>query len=225
MANEILFSFVPGKSCYVLIFNDIGQIWNGNSQLFEAYNTSDYDNYAISATQQGAASPYYEATFPVAIPSGDYQISGKQQLGGSVAESDPSIAGGDFPWNGSTLAAISSLVTSGQISTFAPLRLARGIMVQNFPLYFKSNTDHITPLTSGIVSGQIVKDPVSGSVWGPLQSGSFTEQGNGFYSLRALTSGDMLGNTISLLFNAVGCSGGASDPLPMSFITQRVSGF
>ena len=224
MASQIQFSFTPGRTCYTLIFNQSGQIWNSATNLFETYSTANYANYALSATQQGSSSPFYLTPTPVQLPAGDYSIAGKQQLGGSVAETDPSIAVGNYSWNGTGQTQLADMVTSGLFSAFQPLRLARGVMVKNFPLYFKSNADHITPLTSGVVSGQIIRDPVSGSTWGALQSGAFTEQGNGYYALQSLTSGDLNANTIMLLFNAAGVSGGLADPLPMSFITQRISG-
>ena len=114
---------------------------------------------------------------------------------------------------------LSSLTSSGSL---AAIRITRGKMVQNFPLYMKSATDHVTPMTSGVVSGQISKD---GGAFGPLQSGAFTERGLGFYSLQALTSGDLAANTIALLFTATGVSGGVSDPLAMSILTQPSSGY
>ncbi len=94
-------------------------------------------------------------------------------------------------------------------------------MITNFPIYFQSEIDHVTPLTSGVCSGQIARD---NGPFGPLQSGAFTEAGLGYYNLQALTSGDMNGRTIKLVFSAIGVSGGAADPVPLSFLTQPTSG-
>jgi hypothetical protein len=80
----------------------------------------------------------------------------------------------------------------------------------------------VTPFTSGVVSGQIWRDGATSP--SPLQSGAFTEVGNGFYNLQALTSGDLLATTVKLLFSAQGISGGQADVLPMSVVLQRSSG-
>ena len=87
-------------------------------------------------------------------------------------------------------------------------------------MYLKSSADHVSPFLSGQCSGQISKD---GGAFVPMQSGIFTEIGQGFYKT-TLTSGDTLANSLALLFNAVNLSGGQSDPLPMAILTQRTSG-
>lgn len=219
MAGELQFRG-PGAdtTCYVLIRTVTGTIWNGSS--FETYVTANYTTYDIAATEQGTSSNYFTATFPSTIPTGRYYIEAKQQLGGTPAETDPSVADGTYDWNGATVG-LADLATSGQLGLLSPMRLARGSMLLNFPVYLKSSADHVTPFTSGVVSGQISRD---GGSFGALQSGAFTEIGLGFYRLQALTSGDTLANTISLVFTAVGISGGAADPLPISIVTQRTSG-
>lgn len=222
MANEVLFTYTTARTCYVFILNKIGQVYNTSSTLFETYNTANISLYAISATGQGSASPYYEATFPSIIAAGIYSASARQQLGGSVSENDPVIAGGDIQWNGAAVFPLSDLATSGQVGSISPIRVARSWMIKNFPIYLKSSADHVTPLTSGMVSGQISRD---GGAFGVLQSGTWLEIGQGWYSTQALTSGDLAANTVALLFTANGVSGGQSDPLPISLVTQRISGF
>jgi len=219
MAGEIQFSYLTGQTCYVLIRNRTGAIWNGSA--FTTYATSSYTDYDIAATEQGTASGLYVATMPAAITPGVYNIVAKDQEGASPAETDPTIAVGEIQWGGSAIIPLSDLATSGQLSQVGPVRLSRGVQVLNFPIYLKSATDHVTPFVSGNVSGQISRD---GASFGPLQSGAFTEVGLGFYALQAITSGDILCNTAALIFTATGISGGASDPLPMSIVTQRVSG-
>lgn len=224
MASEIEFSYQSLRNTYCLIRNRIGQIWNtsGATGAFENYQTSMYLLYNIAATEQGTASAFYTANMPTAVPAGVYNIVAKNRAASSGAETDATVAVGDLQWNGTVTLPLSDLATSGQIGQISPIRVARGVMVQNFPVYMKSSTDHVTPLTSGVVSGQIARD---GGSFGPLQSGAFTEIGYGYYNLQALTSGDLAGNTIKLLFTAAGISGGLSDPLPLSFICQRVSGY
>ena len=196
-------------------------IWNGVTSTFVAYATSAYSGYPITCAEQGVASAYYVGSIPASVPAGIYSALFKQQIGVNPAESDTTIVAGDINWNGSNVAPLSDTATSGQLGTLSPIRLARGTMVKNYPLYLKSAADHVTPLVSGTVSGQISRD---GASFGALQSGSFAEVGLGWYSLQALTSGDLLANTVALLFTAANPSGQASDPLPQAFVLQRTSG-
>ena len=222
MAGEIAVDFQAGKAVYCQIRNRTsGFVWNGSA--FESYSSASGNifSYAIDLTEQGSASAHYVGNMPTAIAAGVYDVTAKQKVQTPYREADPTVANGEINWNGTIAVPLSNLSTSGQVGQIGPVRLARGVMVQNFPIYLKSSIDHVTPLVSGVVSGQIARD---GGSFGALQSGAFTEKGLGFYSLQALTSGDLLGNTIALLFTAVGISGGTSDPLPMSLVTQKVSG-
>lgn len=222
MAGEIQANYAAGKTLYALIRNRNGQIWDTGDSAFEAYVTASYAAYAISLSQQGTASGFYVGSFPAAITAGVYSIVTKEQIGGAVAESDPTVAVGDLQWNGSATMPLADVATSGQVALFAPIRIARGNMVAPFPFKMVSAADHITPFTSGVISGQISRD---GGAFGALQSGAFTEIGKGWYSLQALTSGDLLANAIALVFTGVGVSGGAADQRDFSFLTQRTSGY
>ncbi len=222
MAGELIASFTPGRTVYYMVFNRSGQIWNTVTAAFESYSTANLSQYAITSTEQGTASSIYIGSFPTAIPAGAYSIAGKWQAGSSPSESDQTIGTEDFQWNGSTVAALADIPTSGVLGNFFPIRVARSQMIQNYPIYMKSSMDHVTPFVSGVISGQISRD---GGAFGALQSGQITEVGQGFYNLRALTSGDLNANVVSLLFMGQGISGGSSDPLAQAFILQRVSGY
>ncbi len=221
MAGEIQFNFVSGAQTYFQVRNGAGQVWNTANVAFQAYQTANVVDYAVAAVEQGSASSYYAGTFPSAIAAGVYNITAKRQLNASPQENDPTIAQGDFQWSGTAPLPLSDLATSGQVSLVAPMKVYRGQMVQNFPFKLVSSLDHITPFVSGIVSGQISRD---GGSLGPLQSGAFSEIGKGWYSLQALTSGDLLGNTVALLMTANGVSGGTSDQRDFSFLLQKTSG-
>src|SRR5690348_15597430 len=109
--------------------------------LFEAYSAANIANYAVSLAQLGN-STIYEGNFPTWISNGTYDLIGKQQVGGAPAESDPTIGSEDgFGWTGSARVGPSDVATSGQLSLFAPIRLARGVMITNFPVYLKSSID------------------------------------------------------------------------------------
>lgn len=221
MAGEVQLSYQAGATVYCLIRNRLGQVWNTASAAFEAYNSSSYADYDVAMVEQGTVSGFYVGTFPAAISAGVYGIVAKRQAGGSPAETDVTVGTGDLQWNGSVTLPLSDLATSGQVGQFAPLRVARGVAISGFLLYLRSASDHVTPFLSGVVSGQISRD---GGGFGALQSGAFTEIGQGFYKVN-LTSGDLAGTSVGLLFTAAGISGGQSDPLPMALLTQRTSGY
>ena len=203
-----------------MVRNRIGQIWNtSGAGAFETYSSGNYAQYVLSATEQ-AASAYYTATFPTAIVAGIYSVVAKERVGGSEVQGDPTAAAGSEQWNGSVLLPLSDVATSGQVGQFAPMRLARGIAVSGFPFYMRQASDHVTPFTSGVVSGQVSRD---GGSFGALQSGTITENGLGCYRSN-LTSGDVLATTLSLHFTGTGISGGNADPCPIAIILQRTSG-
>lgn len=219
MANEIQAPFRTGRTCYAIIRNQAGQVWNGTAMA--TYASGSYSLYPVTLTEQGT-SGYYAGNFPTGITTpGVYNVVVKEQIGGSAAETDPDVDAGEVDWNGSSVYQLTDIPTSGTAATFGTVRIAKGTMIQNFHIYLKSAADHVTPFTSGVVSGQILRD---GGTFGAFQSGLFTEEGNGFYRLLAMTSGDTNGNTLALLFTAAGISGGSADPLPLSVVTQRVSG-
>ena len=208
-----------GATIYAVVRSRTATVYNTSSTLFETFSAGNWSLYTISLTEQGSLG-YYLGTFPTAIAAGVYSLVAYKQVTGSPLVSDQQVATGDYQWSGTATVPLSDLATSGQIGNISPIRVARGTMVLNFPVYFKSSLDHVTPFVSGIISGQISRD---GAAFTVLQSGAFLEKGLGWYST-SLTSGDLLANTISLVFTAVGISGGSADPVAMAMILQRTSG-
>lgn len=223
MAGE-LESIGPGtaSTVYCLIFQtSTGKIWNGTA--FETYTNANYANYPVSLTEQGSSNIYI-GNFPAAIPAGTYGVVVVKQLAGSPAQTDQKIGNGNIEWNGTAPAPLSDTATSGFLGQFAPIKIARGTAIPNFLFKMVGSTDHLSPLLSGIISGQISRD---GGAFGGLQSGlavaGYTEIGLGWYKVN-LTSGDLLANTAALIFTGVGVSGGTADQRDFSLILQRTSG-
>ena len=222
--GEMQVNFDSGVSLYCLVRNAVGQVWNTSGSVFETYVAANYANYVVALVEETGSGGFYKGTFPTAILAGTYGITCRQALGGSGNEAagDPFVGIENFPWNGTARFDFSSLATASLLNAGFPQRPARGFMVQNIPLYFKSSVDHVTPMASGVVSGQIIRD--SGS-WGPLQSGAFVNQGQGFYNLMALTSGDLLANTVKLLFTCQdSLSAVQADPIAIGLLLNRSSG-
>lgn len=221
MAGEIQLSYASSKSVYAVIRNKTASIWNvSGAGAFVNYDNTVYASFVIQLSEQGA-SGYYAGTFPTAISAGIYSIVAKEQIGGSPSQADPTIAVGDLQWNGASVFPLSDIPASGVALQRGEIRIGRGQMLPNFMFKLVSSLDHITPFTSGVVSGQIARD--NGS-FGALQSGVFTEVGLGVYRT-TLTSGDMLGNTIALSFSASHISGlGTADQRDFSIVTQKTSG-
>lgn len=223
MASEIQVKLAQaGLTLGAVIRDRIARVWStsGGTGAFESYQTAHYSDYVISMTEQGTASAFYAGTMPPAIPAGVYGVTVMRQIGGSPAESDPCVGEGDLQWNGSQTLPLSDLASSGQVGLIAPLKMARGVMVQNFRFKLVSDADNKTPFVSGVVSGQIGRDA---GAFGALQSGVFTELGLGHYCV-TLTSGDLNANTASLVITANGISGGRAAQRDFSFVLQRSSG-
>lgn len=219
MANEIQAPInLSGATLYFQVYSRTGTVWNGSA--FETYDGGNWTTYDNPMSELGT-SGIYVGSFPSTIPAGVYGVVVYRQVGGAPAQGDLVVASGDYQWNGSATVPLSDLATSGQLGLLQPMRVARGTMIENWLFDLVSSADHVTPFTSGTVSGQILRD--NGS-FGVLQSGAFSEKGLGVYRLQALTSGDLLCNTACLYLTAAGVSGGTADPRKFFFVTQRTSG-
>lgn len=209
-----------GNTIYVLIFQtSTGKVWNGSA--FETFTPANFANYPVSLVEQ-VGSNIYIGNMPAAIPAGTYGVVVCKQLTGSPLQTDTKIGNGNLEWNGSAPAPLSDTATSGYLGGFWPAEITRRFAFKPFNFKLVSSVDHLTNFVSGVVSGQISRD---GGAFGPLQSGAVTEIGFGHYTLlNGLTSGDLDARAISLMFTAVGVSGGSADQRDFTFITQRNSG-
>jgi hypothetical protein len=102
MAREISFADQTGGVDYVILVNNFGQFRRIDTAAWEFYSAANYANYKRVATEAGA-SGIYLADFPTAVASGRYNLIAKRQVGGSPAESDPSVGAGEVQWNGSVI--------------------------------------------------------------------------------------------------------------------------
>lgn len=224
MAREIQIAHgYTGRTLYASIANvTSGFFWNqsgGTSGAFEAFTSGNWARYAVSLTELGVTGRYH-GNFPSVVGAGVYGVEARNQAGADPAQTDGTVGSETFQWDGSVVVPQANLATSGQIGQLAPMRIARGVALSGFPFKMVSAADHVTPFTSGVVSGQISRN---GGSFGALQSGTITETGLGWFRCN-LTSGDLAGDTVALVFTAVGISGGSADQRDFALITQRVSG-
>jgi len=111
MANEIQMPYTAaGQTLYAVIRDVNAQTWDNTAGAWEAYDTASLGDYDIPMSQQGTASRYYVATFPVTIAAGRYYVTMFLQVGGSPAEGDKLLGHDRIDWNGS---AIIGLYTAG----------------------------------------------------------------------------------------------------------------
>lgn len=177
MAAELQMPYLSAKTVYFLIRNATGSIYNGST--FEAYVTANYSTYDVAATEQ-STSGYYTATFP-SVSAGIYNITVKEQAGGSPAESDAAIGSGVIQWTGSAVVPLSGGVVlaatgldnisvsdpGGVASTFAQM------VVQLWRRFFKRVTLTSTTLityaddNSTTRTSQTVSDNGTTQVQGP----------------------------------------------------------
>src|SRR3990167_3472290 len=115
MANEVQYRGPRGLTSYFVIANQTsGFFWStsGGTGGLAAFLSGAWPEYAISTTEQGTCGIYL-GNFPSAAPAGVYSIYARQQLAGTAAQTDSSMAEGDLQWNGSVVVPLSILSTSG----------------------------------------------------------------------------------------------------------------
>lgn len=176
------------------------------------------------ALAEDGVTGFYRGNVPAAVPAGVLGVTAHDQAGADPAQTDPVAATGDVQWDGAAALPLSNLATSGQVGRHFPIPVAHGVALSGFMVHLVSAADHVTPFTSGVVSGQVSRD---GGNFGVLQSGGaaagYAEVGLGWYRCN-LTSGDLAARVVALNFQAAGVSGGAADPVNLTFITQKTSG-
>lgn len=162
MANEIQFDATPGSNCYALVRNAAGLIWNNGDGDFAVYQTADYGDYAaaFTATEQGTSSGYYVTSFPDSAGitvGGLYEIVAKRRVGGSPAETDPTVAVGELQWSGTALLPLSGVITG--VWTNATRTITGGTIttVSDKTGYFLA-TDGLSALALSAAAGSKMAD-------------------------------------------------------------------
>jgi len=101
MANEIHADYASGNTLYVVVRNAAGQVWYPAGVTFENWGTSgrtaaDYD---LAMTYKGGSR--YAGSLDANIPAGRYTCQVFRQVGGSPADGDTFVVGGQIVWSGS----------------------------------------------------------------------------------------------------------------------------
>lgn len=61
--------YQTGQNLYAVLISPVdGTVWNQNTQLFEAYNSGHWSQYAVPLTEY-SGSGYYRAAYPIASPT------------------------------------------------------------------------------------------------------------------------------------------------------------
>lgn len=105
MGNETRFQYPTGNTVYALYFDrEEEKIWYPTSEVFETHGTGSRTNadYAVSLTELAVG--YYLADWPVAMPSGNYDVIIKIQAGASPANSDRGYGPVEKAWSGMRVA-------------------------------------------------------------------------------------------------------------------------
>lgn len=125
MAGEIQRAHsATAATLYALVRNNVGQIWNGSA--FVSYVTANLGTYAVTMTEQGAASQFYAGTFP-ATSAGIYTVSVFVRAGGSPAEGDVCAETVRISWDGAALTGATLSATERNAAATAMLDLTAGV--------------------------------------------------------------------------------------------------
>jgi hypothetical protein len=87
-----------GLTVYVVFRDADSQVWNDTLQALESYNASNWDDYAVDGSEQGATGYYYAGT-PAALAAGLYRFDWRERAGLTPAVTDNVLASGSAYWN------------------------------------------------------------------------------------------------------------------------------
>ena len=103
--------FAPGGTMYAVVHHPDGTVWNDVNQVFEAFNVSVWNEYAIPLTEQGSTG-YYTGVYPAAITDVLTSEALYLQTGGGPVVTDGQI--GIAQSQGSAIAAVRDNVNAAK---------------------------------------------------------------------------------------------------------------
>ena len=113
MANELVIHYPTGSALYALLFDAIGQIWNGSA--FAAPGSASWTDYDIAMSEVATATGIYRASMPAAA-AGVYGWVVRKQAGGSPAVSDVVVGSGKIEWDGTAEVTLISRATQTSVN-------------------------------------------------------------------------------------------------------------
>lgn len=150
--SELRAVTISGKTVYSILMNGNGRVWNGSDQVFEAFNTANYSDYAVTLTEKGSSGIYF-GDFPAGITTEDtYEVFHFLIITGSTpAEgSDPVAGTQSVVWTGSA-----AVTTSVAVGAYA------GSDLYNYFVRTFKRTDKETEFYDALTDtiNEIVSDP------------------------------------------------------------------
>lgn len=119
MAGEIQLAHgTTGRVLYAVVRSFLGTIWNTAETAFEAYDSGNWTEYAVTMTEQGT-SGYYAGDMP-AVPAGVYPVEVRHRAGGSPATTDTVAGVGPIEWSGTAVVALSTRSATGDQMAVTP---------------------------------------------------------------------------------------------------------
>lgn len=119
MAGEIQFAYgATGETVYAVLRNSVGELWNTAGAAFEVFNASNWSDYDIAVSEQGATG-YYTGNFP-SVSAGSYSLEVRKRAGGSPATTDSIVGAGSLLWDGAALTGFNDkaiLVDTNELQT------------------------------------------------------------------------------------------------------------
>lgn len=107
MANEFVTQYTTGSTLYTVRFDAVGQVFNKDTGLYEAFNGANWAHYAVPQTESGT-SGFYFGSMGAGSPAGLYEIVMYAQVGGTPALTDTFLGSRPFEWDGTAAVPLAS---------------------------------------------------------------------------------------------------------------------
>ena len=150
MANELVINHPSGSTLYALLFDAIGQVWNGSS--FVAPASASWTDYDIAMTEVATATGIYRASMPAAA-AGVYGWVVRKQAGGSPAVTDIAVGSGTIEWSGTAEVSLTSRSTQTSVDDVPTVTEFEARTLPSGD-YFNYVTDPVTPVFSPLTAQQ-----------------------------------------------------------------------